>query len=123
MDDAVAAARRRPVDRHDRDSRSSSHSAAAPRQRPPIHPPATICDHHSEQLRDRIGDIRRWWDVLPDLALASRDGGGGCGLNSQPPIRLDILALTDPHTADGGDIPPATTILTDIANWIAATDA
>ena len=87
---------------------------------PQIHPPATICDHHSEQLRDRISDIRRWWDVLPDLALASRDGGGGCGLNSQPPIRLDILALTDPHTADGGDIPPATTILTDIANQIAA---
>ena len=86
---------------------------------PQIHPPATICDHHSEQLRDRIGDIRRWWDVLPDLALASRDGGGGCGLNSQPPIRLDILALTDPHTADGGDIPPATTILTETANWIA----
>ncbi len=88
---------------------------------PQIPPPATLCTHHLEQLRDRIGDIRRWWDVLPDLALASRDGGGGCGLNSQPPIRLDVLALTDPHTTDGGDIPPATTILIDTANQIAAT--
>lgn len=86
---------------------------------PPIDPPATICTHHTRQLRDHLTDITRWWDTLPDLAQSGRDGGGGCGLNSQPPVRLDILALTDPHTRDDGDIPPAARILVEVANWIA----
>ena len=89
-------------------------------QAPTIDPPATICTHHSEQLRDRISDIRRWWDVLPDLALTP-GGASGRGFESKPPVRLDIIALTDPHSSDDGDIPPATVILTDIANQIAAT--
>ncbi len=86
---------------------------------PAIDPPATMCTHHLEQLRDRISDIRRWWDVLPDLALVS-GGASGRGFESKPPVRLDIIALTDPHSADDGDIPPAARILTDLANWIAA---
>ena len=87
---------------------------------PHIDPPATMCHTHTQQLRDRITDITRWWDDIDALASAAGTSGhGGHGLNSKPPVRLDILALTDMHTHDGGDIPPAAAILTSTANWIA----
>jgi len=85
---------------------------------PDIHPPATICEHHTDTIRDRITDTRRLWDHLPELAQTARDGNNQTGSKSQAPVRLDIIALTDPHTGDG-DIPNAHHILTDIANWIA----
>lgn len=86
---------------------------------PHIDPPATMCHAHTIQLRDRVADITRWWDDIDALAAAAGSSGHGHGLNSKPPVRLDILALTDPHTRDGGDIPPAARILTSTANWIA----
>lgn len=86
---------------------------------PQIHPPATMCDHHAEQLRHRCDDIARWW---PDLdALAESAGGGVRGaMDSRPPVRLEVIALLDPNTA-GGDIPNATATLTTIAAWITRT--
>lgn len=86
---------------------------------PTVTPPATMCDHHRHQLADRIADIRRLWDALPQVGTRSRDGHGQAGYNSTPPMRLDVLAITDPHTQPGGEIPPAVAILTDAANWIA----
>jgi len=83
-----------------------------------VHPPATICHGHSQQIHATITDIARLWDSLDDLTTTARSGGNGGGFNSTPPIRLDVLALTDPHTIDA-DIPNATSILTGIANWIA----
>ncbi len=85
---------------------------------PQIDPPATICHTHTATLSHTITDIARLWDTLDDLATTARTGTGGCGFNSQAPARLDILALTDPHTHDG-DVPNATAILTALANWIA----
>lgn len=87
---------------------------------PAIDPPQTMCDSHVVQLRDRLTDIQRWWDDIDALAeAAGTSGHGGHGLNSKPPVRLDILALTDRHTDPAGDIPPAVVILTSAANWIA----
>lgn len=87
---------------------------------PDIHPPATICQHHTDTIRDRITDTRRLWDVLPELQQTARDGSNQTGSKSQAPTRLDILALQDPHTDDGGDVPNAVRILCSAANWIAA---
>ena len=84
---------------------------------PTVIPPATICPHHVTAIRDMLTTITRLWDELPDLATTARTGSGGCGFNSQPPARLEVIALTDPNTA--GDIPNATAILTGLANWIA----
>lgn len=86
---------------------------------PQIHPPATICDSHTHQYRDRLTDIRRLFDVLPELAQSARDGNSQSGSKSQAPVRLDILALTDPNTDDRGDVPNAHAILVATANWIA----
>ena len=83
-----------------------------------ITPPATICHAHTQLIHTHITTITRLWDELPDLATTARTGSGGCGFNSQPPARLEVIALTDPNTGDG-DIPNATRILTDLANWIA----
>ncbi len=65
-----------------------------------VHPPATICHGHSQQIHATITDITRLWDSLDDLTTTARSGGNGGGFNSTPPIRLDVLALTDPHTID-----------------------
>lgn len=86
---------------------------------PQITPPATICDAHADAYRDRITDIRRLWDVIDELAQSARDGNSQSGSKSQAPVRLDIIALQDPHTDDRGDIPNAPRILTTTANWIA----
>jgi len=86
---------------------------------PQITPPATICDHHADTIGDRVTDIRRLWDCLPDLAQSARDGNSQSGSKSQAPIRLDILALQDPNTDPDGDIPNASVELIDAANWIA----
>lgn len=85
---------------------------------PDIHPPATICHHHAQRIHDTITDITRLWDQLDDLAGSASNGGCANGYVSTPPARLDIIALTDPHTHDG-DIPNAVTTLTTLANWIA----
>lgn len=84
---------------------------------PQIHPPATMCDEHP--LHDIITTIARIWLELDDHERTPRDGRHTNGTKSQPPTRLDILALTDPHTQPGGDIPPAVPILIDTADWIA----
>ncbi len=86
---------------------------------PDIHPPATICDTHTDTYRDRVTDIRRLWDFLPELQQTARDGSNQTGSKSQAPTRLDIVALTDPNTDDTGDVPNAVRILTTTANWIA----
>lgn len=86
---------------------------------PAIHPPDTICEHHTDTLRDRIGDITRLWACLDDIAQSARDGNSQSGSKSQAPTRLDIVALTDPHTDPDGDIPNAAVELIDAANWIA----
>lgn len=84
---------------------------------PDIHPPATICHHHTQRIHDTITDITRLWELIPDLDLTARDGGGTPGgTKSVPPTRLDLLALTDHHTAWDSDIPPASRILL----WLAA---
>ena len=85
-----------------------------------IHPPATMCDSHHRQLPERLTDIRRLWAVLDELALSARDGNGQTGSKSQAPTQLDIVALTDWHTADTGDVPAATRWLTDFAYWVSS---
>ena len=74
---------------------------------PAVTPPAYCCHGHTRQLRHQIVDITRLWRLLPDIGLSARDGAGRCGANSTPPVRLDVLALLDPHTHPDGDIPPA----------------
>lgn len=86
---------------------------------PQIDPPASICHHHTQQVRDRLADITRLWQLLPELCDTRGAPGGSAGTKSQPPVRLDILAITDPATLPGGSIPPAVGILTDLADWIA----
>lgn len=91
-----------------------------PRTNPPqIHPPATYCDHHADIIRDRLHDIRRYWDVLDDLKATARDGNSQTGSKSQAPTQLDIVALTDWHTANHGDVPAAARWLTQFALWVA----
>jgi len=85
---------------------------------PQIHPPATICDHCARQIAQRVADITRWWHDIDSLAQTAGSGSGR-GFESKPPVRLDIIALTDPNTSDDGDIPPAAAILIDLGNWIA----
>ena len=43
---------------------------------PDIHPPATICEHHTDTYRDRVTDIRRLWDFLPDPNFVADLGRG-----------------------------------------------
>ena len=76
-------------------------------QLPQVTPPDYCCPAHNRRLRDQIVDIHRLWRLLPDIGLSARDGAGRCGANSTPPVRLDVLALLDPHTHPDGDIPPA----------------
>ena len=85
-----------------------------------ITPPATICEGHTRGIAERITDITRLWELLPEFYdTAGATGGTPGGTKSQPPVRLDILAITDPATLPGGSIPPAVGILTDLADWIA----
>lgn len=86
---------------------------------PQIQPPATHCDHHADTIRERLNDIRRYWDVLPELKATARDGNSQTGSKSQAPTQLDIVALTDWNTADHGDVPPASRWLQQFAWWIA----
>ncbi len=86
---------------------------------PQIHPPATMCAHHANDLGEYITTIARIWLELDDHERTPRDGRHTNGTKSQPPTRLDIIAITDPHTQTGGDIPPAVPILIDTADWIA----
>ena len=86
---------------------------------PQIQPPATHCDHHADTIRERLNDIRRYWDVLPELKATARDGNSQTGSKSQAPTQLDIVALTDWNTADHGDVPAASRWLQQFAWWIA----
>jgi hypothetical protein len=109
------------MNENDSDNIDARHLCPLPHRghAPQVHPPATICDTHTDTYRDRVTDIRRLWGFLPELQQTARDGSNQTGSKSQAPTRLDIVALTDPNTDDSGDVPNAVLILTTAANWVA----
>lgn len=77
-------------------------------------PTGWCCRYHIDQLRDRLTDMVRLWDLLDILAQTSSGGARGrrASTNTAAPTRLDILALTDVRTIRcPGDIVPAAAML------------
>lgn len=72
------------------------------------------CQSHIDQMRDRLSDMVRLWELLGVLSRTSSGGARGrrSGTNTAAPTRLDILALTDVRTIlSPGHIVPAAAIL------------
>jgi len=73
------------------------------------------CEYHVTQLRHRLTDMVRLWDLLDVLAQSSSGGARGrrAGTNTAAPTRLDILSLTDVRTRlqPGGIVPAAAMLL------------
>lgn len=80
----------------------------------------TLCLSHQNQIESHLQDISRIWKTLPDLATQHRTGTFTSGYNSTPPVRLEILALTDPHTRSG-EVYPAARALLWLTRWLCYT--
>ena len=88
---------------------------------PHVTPPIHICPGHHHQLHELLDDLTRLWADMTTLADSKTGAGARSGrTTTAAPTRLDILAINDPHTLAGGDVPPAHAILVGWATALAA---